>query len=146
VPLLLGGVLLVVFALLSLSASEGEEGRKKAWNTVMGALLVAALVFVLIRSGLSWVAVVLVVLYSAGQRFRAQRRTEPAGAGQPEPSVARGMSSEEAHAILGVAEGASRDTILDAYKRLMKKMHPDQGGSTYLAARINQAKDMLVDK
>lgn len=55
-----------------------------------------------------------------------------------------GMSRTEAYQVLGLEPGASEQEIKDAYRRLIANLHPDHGGSSYLAAKINQAKDILL--
>lgn len=66
-----------------------------------------------------------------------------AGAGQ---APARGMTKEDAWSILGLEPGASAEAIRAAHRRLMQRLHPDRGGSDYLAAQINAAKDMLLEE
>ena len=80
------------------------------------------------------------------RRFPAWRQNaqgDTAG-GQRRAAASGKMTDEEAYQILGLQPGAGRDDISRAHRALMKKLHPDQGGSTYLAARVNEAKDTLL--
>jgi DnaJ domain len=80
------------------------------------------------------------------RRFPAWREdAQGSAAGRERRAPPRGkMTTEEAYQILGLQPGAGRDEIGRAHRALMKKLHPDQGGSTYLAARVNEAKDTLL--
>jgi len=75
------------------------------------------------------------------QRFPGEA---PFGQGQADTGASGAMNREEALAVLGLAEGASREDIQAAHRALIQKLHPDRGGNDYLAAKINQARDFLL--
>lgn len=78
----------------------------------------------------------------AGWRERTQSNH---GAGKGGSTSAGPMTKEEAYQILGLAPGAGAQQVREAHRRLMKRVHPDSGGSTFLAAKINEAKDVLLN-
>ena len=62
----------------------------------------------------------------------------------PQPPAEGPMTRADALAVLGLAEGATEEEIRAAHRRLMRSAHPDQGGSAWLAARLNAARDLLL--
>jgi hypothetical protein len=116
------------------------------------AVIVGVAILLSLRLRQYWVALLSFAWLALEKRvFGAVARGVFGGAPEPgEPAAAaasvseRHMSRAEALAVLGLEEGASKEAILDAYKTLMKRVHPDKGGTGYLAAKLNQAKDVLT--
>jgi len=79
-----------------------------------------------------------------GWRAAAQGDADPGRNGAGGVGRIGEMSEEEAYETLGLRRGASADDIVRAHRTLMKKRHPDHGGTTDGAARLNQAKDRLL--
>jgi hypothetical protein len=78
-----------------------------------------------------------------GWRKHADGDADAGAGGEAQPGA---MTEEEAYQILGLEPGATVEAVKRAHRALMMKLHPDQGGSTYLASRVNQAKDILLSR
>ncbi len=79
----------------------------------------------------------------AGGREHADAHAD---AWQARPLRPGAMSEKEAYEILGLDAGAGEDAVRAAHRSLIKKIHPDAGGSAALAARVNEAKDILLKR
>jgi hypothetical protein len=127
------------------------------WVVALGGLTLTALLFLTGRGGIALGGLTLFgpLLW---QKWRASQM--PSAGSGPSPSAQQSgarqsgaqtpgrrpgwMSPDEALQILGLKAGATETEIRDAHKRLMRAAHPDSGGSDWLAARINQARDVLL--
>ena len=134
--LLLGGATLVAL-MLALGMFSGAQVKTVKtfgiWTVAIGGLLLAALLFLSGRgaAALGDLLTMGIVLWPM-----LSRQIRAPGRG--------GMSRDEAFAVLGLKPGADEDTIRAAHKRLMRMAHPDNGGSDWLASRLNQARDTLL--
>lgn len=82
-----------------------------------------------------------------GAKFTRRTRGARSGAGaRPPPGQSGAMSRAEAYAVLGLGPGASEADIRAAHRRLMRAVHPDGGGSDWVASRVNQARDVLLGR
>lgn len=121
-----------------------------AWIAALGGLTMALLLVLTGRGGLVLGAAVMFgpllwkrwrAAHSPGLGAGGQRT---AGGGSPRPRNAA-MTRQEAYEVLGLRPGASEADIRAAYHRVMRTAHPDAGGSDWLAARVNMARDILLN-
>jgi hypothetical protein len=114
------------------------------WRPISGLGAVVMLVLglvLLVRE--DWLPAAAFVLVSAGMAIGARKRRPAPGAGTPPSSSAAEMSERDARAMLGVDDEAGPDEIEAAYRRLMRRVHPDLGGAAGLAAQLNAARARL---
>jgi hypothetical protein len=81
------------------------------------------------------------------RRFSGWRPADEAQSGSGGGAARRrtgAMSKDEAYEVLGLHKGATREEVVRSHRSLMKKLHPDHGGTTDLAARVNEAKEVLM--
>jgi hypothetical protein len=149
-------VILLVLALVLLAVvlggrrlGAGLRGVLRVWRPTAGLAAVATLVgaaALALRE--DWLPaagfLVLSAVLAVGARKR-RREAQSQAQFQSPPKPAR-MSADEARAILGLEPGDGPEAIQAAYRRLMLRTHPDQGGTRGLAAQLNLARDVLLGR
>jgi DnaJ family protein C protein 19 len=119
------------------------------WTVALGGLVLTVLLFLTGRGGMALGGLTLFgpLLWEKWRAAHSPSAGPQPGAGStPRGRRAGWMSPEEALQVLGLRTGASEAEIREAHKRLMRAAHPDTGGSDWLAARINQARDVLLGR
>lgn len=153
-------ILILVLVLLVYLATKSFSG-KPSGDTMAGLYLAGGVVLfvfggLMAFSGRLMFAIPAFILgFLAVSKFMREKRLflwrsgAFAGKGskrEKKPATSGAMSRDEAYKVLGLKSGASREEVRTAYKKFMLKMHPDAEGSEYLAQKINQARDLLLDK
>jgi DnaJ-domain-containing protein 1 len=149
VAFLLGVLLAGLVAALALRPGAKLADLKR-W--MLWALVAVPVVFLLLRTGSYGLALLAAlgaaVLRRGLPRFLSGGQQQAPGdtageRGQRASAHPKRMSRREALLVLGLREGASKDDVLREYRRLMKRLHPDVGGSSYLATKLNEAREVL---
>ena len=154
-PALLAGVVLLGLLLIlargytSTNARSLAKGLRFSGGIILALVTVALaitgrLAFAFLAAGASWY----LLFGSPPPWYRTAPGTGGPGAGQSGkrsgPPQTTAMSRAEALKVLGLEEGASEADVRAAHRRLIQQTHPDKGGTSYLAAKINEAKDVLL--
>ncbi len=142
-PLLIGLFVVVILALAMLAFPRLPVSLiRRSMTTIIWIVIGTVALFLLLR-GLFFPAVIVVV---GGIVFLRYMFSPQAGAAHDRLQKAGDLSKDEACEILGLGDNPSRAEIEAAYKRLMLKLHPDHGGSDWLAARLTAARDRLLSE
>ena len=150
-PLILGLVALAVLILLAAVYSRARpkdllKGFRFSGGVLLGLVTVALAVTG--RVGLAFLAAAGAWALLTGTMppwMRFPGGAGDAGGSRDVPSGRRGsMSRAEALKVLGLEDGATEEQVRAAHRRLILQIHPDKGGTSYLAAKINEAKDVLL--
>lgn len=144
--LLAFGVLLGIYGLYRFFLSANVHQIVALFTVGAFIVVCAALFFLALTGRLPAALGLLVALWPLGLHiWHNKKGPRVQNEGHQPPPSSTPMSHAEALEILGLSEGATPQDIKDAHKKLIKKTHPDQEGSAWLAAKINQARDTLLN-
>jgi predicted membrane protein len=148
---ILGLIVAISFVLLVIAYATSTRKDMSLAVSLGSAIFLFVISALFFLGGKTPLGLVLLVfgIYSMSRYVKVKK--ESAKPVDPEEKVSRSlvtgeMSEEEACFILEVREGASREDIQRAYKRMMMEFHPDRQGNSYMAAKINQARDTLLER
>ena len=129
--------------------ARGDAANADKNVTVLKTVIWLGLAAVLFAARL-WPLAFMVLLAAGGVMAIEMWRSNAIGKGTGPSDVSvpakHKMTIEEAAAVLGVSTGASEDEVTAAYRKLITQIHPDKGGTDYLAAKINEARDMMMTR
>jgi len=129
---------------MRVARGDAEETRNV---TILKIIVWLGLAAVLMVAKL-WPLAFMVLLAAGGvmaiETWRGKKINEELQEDAPPASLQKSMTREEALSVLGLSEDASADDIKAAHKKLIAQIHPDKGGTDYLAAKINEARDFLL--
>ena len=135
-----------------------EQKKPLYWKLGLGGLAIV-LILLAVTGRIHWIAAIigaliaiaksslpiLIRMFPLFQRYLGSK-TQRGNKGQSGPLQPNSeMSETAAYEVLGLSPGASKEEIIQAHRKMMQKVHPDRGGSDYLAAQINQAKELLIN-
>lgn len=141
--LILAGVMMVALQWWS-RADVGQAKQALFWVVIGAALMIGG---ILLATGKGFASIV-PIGYAAFSMFQkhkasAQNNGEGGNARRKNPNQ-RTMTREQALEILGLEDGATDDEITAAHRRMIAKAHPDMGGSDWMAAQVNAARERLL--
>jgi DnaJ homolog subfamily C member 19 len=144
ITLLLGALVLLLFLIGLRAFANASVTTIRSLFAWIAALAGLSLALLLILSGRGGVAIFALSLAYPLIRDWWTGRHAGLGPPPPEPRPSGPMGVDEAWQVLGLQPGASEEEIRAAHRRLMRAAHPDSGGSDWMAARVNQARDVLL--